>query len=84
MVAGDPRSLFPHLRDTRYTGVLEVVNRDAVNYLVLRDGLIEQTYVTDDIAGHPRAKPDIGAQQFSTEMALRRPLTAADVGPNAP
>jgi hypothetical protein len=41
-------------------------------------------FVTDDIAGHPRAKPDIGAQQFSTEMALRRPLTAADVGPNAP
>ena len=51
VVAGDPRSLFPHLRDTRYTGVLEVVNRDAVNYLVLRDGLIEQTYVTDDNAG---------------------------------
>ena len=44
----DPRALFPHLRDSRFTGVLEVVNRDAVNYLVLRDGLIEHTYVADD------------------------------------
>jgi len=48
LVAGDPRVLFPHLREARFTGVLEVVNRDAVHYLVLRDGLIEHTYVTDD------------------------------------
>ena len=48
LVAADPRVLFPHLRATGFTGVLEVVNRDAVSYLVLRDGLIEHTYVTDD------------------------------------
>jgi poly(beta-D-mannuronate) lyase len=42
-------------------------------------------FVTDDLAGNPRgAKPDVGALQFSTAMALRRPLTAADVGPAAP
>jgi hypothetical protein len=46
--AGDPKVLFPHLRDTKFTGVLEVVNRDTVNYLVMHDGLIEQSYVVDD------------------------------------
>src|SRR5262245_7042292 len=38
LVAGDPRVLFPHLREQRFTGVVEVVNRDTVNYLLLRDG----------------------------------------------
>ena len=46
--AGDPRVLFPHLRDERFSGVVEVVNRDTANYLVLQDGLIEQTFVVDD------------------------------------
>ncbi len=46
--AGDPRVLFPRLRDERFSGVVEVVNRDAANYLVLQDGLIEQTFVVDD------------------------------------
>jgi hypothetical protein len=46
--SGDPRVLFPHLRDTKFSGVIEVVNRDTANYLVLHDGLIEQTYVADD------------------------------------
>jgi len=55
LVAADPRVLFPHLRASRFAGVLEVVNRDAVHYLVLRDGLIEQTYVTDD-AGEGRTE----------------------------
>jgi hypothetical protein len=48
VVPGDPRQLFPHLRGARFNGVVEVINRDTVNYLVLRDGLIEQTYLTDD------------------------------------
>jgi hypothetical protein len=55
LVAGDPRVLFPHLRDRQFTGVLEVVNRDTVNYLVLRDGLIEHAFVTDD-AGKGRTE----------------------------
>jgi hypothetical protein len=48
LVAADPRALFPFLRDATFSGVVEVINRDTINYLVLRDGLIEQTYVTDD------------------------------------
>ena len=46
--AGDPRELFPHLRDQRFTGLIEVVNRDTANYLVFNDGLIEQAYAADD------------------------------------
>jgi poly(beta-D-mannuronate) lyase len=42
-------------------------------------------FVMDDINGIPRgAKLDVGAQQFSTAMPMRRPLTMADVGPMAP
>src|SRR6185295_2380047 len=48
VVAADPSALFPHLRDSKFSGVVEVVNRDTANYLVLNDGLIEQTFVTDD------------------------------------
>jgi hypothetical protein len=46
--AGDPRVLFPHLRDQKFSGLVEVVNRDTANYLVFHDGLVEQTYVADD------------------------------------
>ena len=46
--AADPRMLFPHLRDQHFSGVVEVVNRDTVNFLVMREGLIEHTYVADD------------------------------------
>lgn len=46
--AGDPRVLFPHLREQKFSGLIEVVNRDTVNYLVFHDGLIEQTYIADD------------------------------------
>jgi poly(beta-D-mannuronate) lyase len=42
-------------------------------------------FLTDDIQGKPRgARPDVGAEQLSPAPGLRRPLTAADVGPNAP
>jgi hypothetical protein len=36
--------------------------------------------------GQPRDKPDIGADEWSMapEGKLRRPLTPADVGPDAP
>ncbi|MGC0417899.1 chondroitinase-B domain-containing protein [Embleya sp. AB8] len=40
---------------------------------------------TDDIDGDPRGSVrDIGADEYATTPALRHPLTAADVGPNAP
>jgi poly(beta-D-mannuronate) lyase len=42
-------------------------------------------FVADDIQGHPRGpKPDVGAQQWSTQPPLRRSLAPADVGPDAP
>jgi hypothetical protein len=43
-------------------------------------------FVTDDLDGQVRDKPDVGADEWSTApaMALRRPLTPADVGPDAP
>jgi chondroitinase B-like protein len=42
-------------------------------------------FVTDDIQGTPRvAKQDLGSQQLSATAGPRRPLTAADVGPDAP
>ncbi|MFG2502217.1 chondroitinase-B domain-containing protein [Streptomyces sp. NPDC048441] len=40
--------------------------------------------VADDIDGHPRGSTrDIGADEYATAAPQRRPLTAADVGPNA-
>ncbi|MEU5049193.1 polysaccharide lyase 6 family protein [Streptomyces sp. NPDC021096] len=40
--------------------------------------------VAEDIDGHPRGSArDVGADQYTTLAPVRRPLTAADVGPNA-
>ncbi|MFJ7417003.1 polysaccharide lyase 6 family protein [Streptomyces uncialis] len=40
--------------------------------------------VTDDLDGHPRGgSRDIGSDQYATAAPLRRPLTTADVGPDA-
>ena len=41
-------------------------------------------FITDDQDGQPRSDPDAGADEFATGGILRRPLTTADVGPNAP
>ncbi|MYW05021.1 polysaccharide lyase 6 family protein [Streptomyces sp. SID3343] len=42
------------------------------------------TVLADDIDGDPRGSVrDIGADEYATGPALRHPLTAADVGPNA-
>jgi poly(beta-D-mannuronate) lyase len=41
--------------------------------------------VTIDLDGHARpGTKDVGADEFSTAPITRRPLTAANVGPNAP
>jgi poly(beta-D-mannuronate) lyase len=43
-----------------------------------------QGHVADDVDGQPRKAPyDVGADEYSTATPVRRPLTAADVGPNA-
>jgi hypothetical protein len=41
-------------------------------------------YVTDDIDGRPRDKPDVGADEVSSQMARWGLLGEADVGPMAP
>ena len=41
-------------------------------------------YVTDDMDGQSRAAKDVGADEYSTQGVIRRPLTASDVGPDAP
>ena len=42
------------------------------------------SFVADDVEGQPRTTADIGADELSSAPVLRRPLTAADVGPSAP
>jgi poly(beta-D-mannuronate) lyase len=42
-------------------------------------------YVTEDVDGDKRmGKADVGADEYAATMPMRRPLTEADVGPNAP
>jgi hypothetical protein len=41
-------------------------------------------FVTDDMDGQLRMAPDVGADESSAAPELIRPLTQADVGPNAP
>ncbi|MEV6288565.1 polysaccharide lyase 6 family protein [Kribbella sp. NPDC051770] len=44
----------------------------------------ESSRVTDDVDGQTRTAPfDVGADEYSTAQPVRRPLTAADVGPGA-
>ena len=42
------------------------------------------SFVTEDIQGRARARPDVGAEEWSKAPAQRRPLAEADVGPDAP
>jgi poly(beta-D-mannuronate) lyase len=41
-------------------------------------------FILDDQDGQAREDPDAGADEHATGGILRRPLTTADVGPNAP
>lgn len=41
-------------------------------------------YVTDDMDGQPRSSSDVGADERSTATTTRAPLTASEVGVNAP
>ncbi|MFT2015334.1 polysaccharide lyase 6 family protein [Streptomyces sp. 796.1] len=45
---------------------------------------LKSPVVTEDIDGHQRgSRRDIGADEYATTAPLRRPLTTADVGPDA-
>ncbi|MEV6271816.1 polysaccharide lyase 6 family protein [Kribbella sp. NPDC051936] len=47
-------------------------------------GVDHSSQVTDDVDGQTRTAPyDVGADEYSTATPARRPLNAADVGPNA-
>ena len=87
-VAGDPRVLFPRLRDDLFSGVLEVVKGDTANYLIMRDGLIEQTYVVDDtgagrteqlarIFGPPSPRPKAKVSAWSGPLTMPTQAPAA-------
>ena len=91
LVAGDPRVLFPHLRDAQFGGVVEVVNRDTANFLVMQNGLIEHTYVTDDngagrteqlsrIFGPPSPRPRARVRGWSGPLRLPSQAPPALVG----
>jgi hypothetical protein len=43
----DPDALFAHLGATTFDGMLEIVDDGAINYLVMRDGLIERCFLVD-------------------------------------
>jgi hypothetical protein len=47
-------------------------------------GAASFAFVTEDIEGQPRTTPDVGADELSTAPVLNHPLTAEDVGPDAP
>jgi hypothetical protein len=49
----DPDALFAHLGATTFDGMLEIVDDGAINYLMMRDGLIERSFLAD-----PPAKTD--------------------------
>ena len=77
----DPRALFPHLKDANFTGVIEVVLRDTVNYLVFRDGLIDQMYLADDLGterseqlarlfGPPSPRPRVRVRGWPAPLAM--------------
>ncbi len=81
VTATDPRELFPHLRTIEFTGVVEVVARDTANYLVFREGLIEQMYLTDDLGtgrteqlsrlfGPPSPRPRVRVRGWSAPLIM--------------
>ena len=76
--AGDPRVLFPYMRDKQFSGLVEVVNRDTANYLVFHDGLVEQTYVADD---NGAGRTEQLARVFGPTMPRPRARARAWPGP---
>jgi hypothetical protein len=64
---------------------VNAVFRPAPGSPVIDSALDGYPYVMEDIDGHPRVKPDVGADELSdAPMTHPGPLTAPDVGPNAP
>jgi hypothetical protein len=63
----DPDALFAHLGATTFDGMLEIVDADTINYVVLKDGLVERCFVADS---QPRRdEPEV--------LRARRPFSDA-------
>jgi hypothetical protein len=43
----DPDALFAHLGATTFDGMLEIVDEGAINYVMLRDGLVERCFLAN-------------------------------------
>jgi poly(beta-D-mannuronate) lyase len=60
------------------------VFRLSANSPAIDAALGDFAFVADDMDGQPRARPDVGADEWSDAIPRVRALTAADVGPDAP
>lgn len=64
--AADGAALFPYLMATTFDGTLEVIAGEEVNYLILRDGVVQRAFLR---SGDPSAPPT----QRVEELFLRDP-----------
>ncbi|MEE1816061.1 polysaccharide lyase 6 family protein [Streptomyces sp. SP18ES09] len=70
--------------DPRLTPSTDGVYRLAAGSPAIGAATLTTTPVPEDIDGHARGTArDVGADEYSTLAPVRRPLTPADVGPNA-
>ncbi len=51
--ASDPGALFPYLRAVTFDGMLEVIRDGAINYVIVRDGCVEDAYLVEHDVGGP-------------------------------
>jgi hypothetical protein len=69
--AADSQSLFPYLMATTFDGVVRVIVDGAVNFLVLRNGLVERAFLVDTAAG---ALDERVQRLFTSDGRRARPL----------
>jgi hypothetical protein len=69
----DPEALFAHLGATTFDGMLEIVDDGAINYVLLRDGLVERCFLA---CGPPKTdEPEVlRARRPFSESAHRQQL----------
>ena len=71
LVASDPGALFPYLMSTTFDGVVEVVSKGQVSYLIFRDGAVERGFLKGVAPG---ALVDGVQQLFVADPAGKRPV----------
>lgn len=91
LAAADPTALFPYLRATGFGGIIEIIDRDTANYLVIRDGLIEQAYIVGDagagrteqlarLFGPPSPRPRVRVRGWRRSVSMPAQAPSALVG----